>query len=214
MFRPHIRFWLSMRLLIVGCWQILGDIGHVFARYKQNMGYIFIERLYRSYNIRALSCFMFILLSHLFIYNLKVCRFLVPNRTTFRESKKYYSYCDQFMFTQRSLVILTLISPQRKSSGMCSVSRSKSRSVGSAGRRRFCRWLAALTKLIGLGSLGQGLAVSSSRSTSLTMDGVGLNRFTTASFFVRAVILAAKAAPTLPSWLCGLLPKTKVLSAR
>lgn len=41
----------------------------------------------------------------------------------------------------------------------------------------------------------------------------GLNKLATASFFVRAVILAARAAPTFPGWLCCCLPGTNSPSA-
>lgn len=41
----------------------------------------------------------------------------------------------------------------------------------------------------------------------------GLNKLATASFFVRAVILAVRAAPTFPAWLCCCLPGMKSLSA-
>jgi len=105
------------------------------------------------------------------------------------------------------LRILTLISPRRKFSGMCSVFNWNSRSTGSAGLNRCRRWLAALARFTGFGKLGHGSSVSSSISTLLTIADAGLNKFATASFFVFAVIRAAKPAPTCPGWLCGVGPK-------
>ena len=49
--------------------------------------------------------------------------------------------------------------------------------------------------------------------TWFTMALTGLNKLATASFFVQAVILAARAAPTFPGWLCCCLPGTKSPSA-
>ena len=65
--------------------------------------------------------------------------------------------------------ILTLISPQRKFSGMCPGCNSNSRSTGSTGLNCCQRQLAALVRFTSFGKLGQGSSVSSSVSTSLTI---------------------------------------------
>ena len=104
--------------------------------------------------------------------------------------------------------ILTLISPRREFSGICSSCNSNSRSTGFAGLNRCRRWLAALARLTGFGKLGQGSSVSSSIGTSLTIADAGLNKFVTASFFVFTVIRAAKPALNCPWWLCSVGPKT------
>ena len=102
----------------------------------------------------------------------------------------------QELFTR--VILLQMPNLKRKFSGMCSGYNSNSRSRGSAGLNRCRRWLAALARFNGFGKLGHGSSVRFSISTSLTIADAGLNKFVTASFFVFAIIRAAKPAPTCP----------------
>ena len=79
--------------------------------------------------------------------------------------------------------ILTLISPQRKFSGMCPGCNSNSRSTGSTGLNCCQRQLAALVRFTSFGKLGQGSSVSSSVSTSLTIANARTTTTTTTTLF-------------------------------
>ena len=81
--------------------------------------------------------------------------------------------------------MLTLISSRKKPSGMCSVSNSKFKSLGSCGRSCSRTRLAVRWRLSRLGRLGQGASVNSFKRISLTTSDAGLKRSFEASFFTR-----------------------------
>ena len=109
------------------------------------------------------------------------------------------------------MVTLTLISSRKKSSGICSICRSKSKSVGSCSRN--CWWvrLAVLCRLSKRGRLGQGASVSSVRSTSLTTSDAGLKTSCLASCLTRHLIFAATIPTTGAAWLWWFLPNSNTL---